>query len=100
MAKLYITEYAEQGRDSNGAILPVGMEPAIAAQGVSIGASSTASSAFNGNTRFVLLHTDAICSVAFGVSPTAVATANRMGAGESRFYGVLPGHKVAVITNT
>ena len=49
-----------------------------------------------------MINTDQPCSVAWGTAPVAVATAQRLGANETRFYGVPPGggFKVAVITNT
>jgi hypothetical protein len=48
----------------------------------------------------VVLHTDAICSIAFGPNPTAAATNMRMAANETRQFLVNVGDKVAVITNT
>lgn len=102
MAVLYISEYQEQVLDLAGRHVLAGKEPAIAEQHVAIGASSAASAAFNANTSFVRVHTDAICSILFGTSPTAVATSKRMAANTTEFFGVQPGAsvKVAVITNT
>lgn len=99
MAVLYISEYADLPL-FNGQIIPTGQEPSVAEQNVAIGVASAQSAAFDGNTKFVLVHTDAICSIKFGANPTAVATEARMAAGETRFYGVKPGDKVAVIQNT
>jgi len=55
----------------------------------------------NAKTTFVRLHTDAICSIKFGVNPTASATTARMAAGRTEYHGVPLGqaYKVAVITN-
>ncbi|MBP9714802.1 MAG: hypothetical protein KBD60_14140, partial [Sterolibacterium sp.] len=76
-------------------------EPSITEQTpVVIGGGSLQSAAFNGATRVVRLHTDAICSVAFGANPTATANTKRMAANSTEYFGVEPGHKVAVITNT
>jgi hypothetical protein len=58
------------------------------------------SAAFNAATKIVRLHTDAICSVAFGAAPVAAATNARLAAGATEYFGVSPGSKVAVITNT
>ena len=99
MATLYITEYEDVG-PTLSQIAQAPQEPRIANQTVAIGGTSTQSSAFNVRTRLVRLHTDAICSVDFGASPTAVATESRMAANTTEFFGVTPGHKVAVITNT
>jgi hypothetical protein len=102
MATLYITEYAIQGRDQVGKQMVVALEPPIAEQTVSIGATSAASNALNDATAFVRLATDAICSVAFGTAPTAAATGMRMAANTAEYFAVPPGKafKVAVITNT
>lgn len=96
MATLYVTEYAGIGGDH----IQTPLEPAIAQQTVAIGGSSTASAKFNDSTRLVRLHTDAICSVAFGSTPTAVATAQRLPANATEYFAVMGGQKVAVITNT
>lgn len=104
MATLYVTEFARQGRDLAGYLNQNGApeQPPVAEQTVAIGASSAASNAFNASTAIVRLHTDAICSVEFGASPTASATKMRMAAGQTEYFAVTPGSgfKVAVITNT
>lgn len=103
MAVLYVTEFANIGSTTpNAQPMPITSQPNIAEQTVAIGGSSTASSAFNANTRLVRLHTDAICSVKFGTAPTATATTMRMAAGESLYFTVPANqlYKVAVITNT
>jgi hypothetical protein len=105
MAFLYIDEYVTLPQLNSMNVIPQApVAPPLATQRVAIGGASTASAAFNAGTKFILLHTDAICSIAFnaigGADPTAVATAQRMNANETRFYGVYPGCKVAVITNT
>ena len=97
---LYITEYRNLARADNGPHVSAGQEPNLAEQQVAIGGTSTQSAAFNARTGFVMIHTDAICALAFGDNPTAVNNRHRMAAGEVRFYGVAPGHKVAVITAT
>lgn len=91
MAFLYVTEYSVQPLDMN--MKPVstgiGLEPAAAAYRVgNAGASTQAGAPFKPETRFLLLHADSICSFAIGQNPTAVVTANRMAAGETRLVGV------------
>lgn len=102
MAVLYITEYARQGRDAAGYQMVVADEPPVANQTVAITAGSTASAAFNVNTKFVRISTDAICSIEFGTAPTASATTRRMPANTTEYFSVPQGasFKVAVITNT
>lgn len=99
MAVLYVTEcYAPHLVAGN--MLPAVEMPPIAEQVVAIGGTSTASSAFNTLTKVVRLHTDAICSVAFGADPTATTSTMRLSAGSTEYFEVTPGQKVAVITNT
>lgn len=102
MAVLYITEYAELAIGPAGRVGQMPMEPFLAKQTVAIGGASVQSSAFNAKTRFVRLHTDAICSVAIDTSPTATATDGRLAANQTEYRDVsrLPLGKVAVITNT
>lgn len=83
-----------------GNSLPVPAMPPVAEQVVAIGVASAQSAAFNAETRMVGIHADAICSVAFGVNPTAVATNRRLAANSTEYFEVIAGHKVAVITNT
>lgn len=105
MAFLYIDEYANLPQlNSMNAIPQAPVAPPIATQKIAIGGGSVASAAFNAGTKFVLLHTDAICSIAFNAfgtaDPVATASSSRMNANETRFYGVYATGKVAVITNT
>ena len=100
MAKLYISEYVAMPKHL-GQLVMAGLEPAVAIQTpVVIGGGSLQSAAFNAETKFVRLHTDVICSVAFGTNPTATANSARLAANQTEFFGVNPGDKVAVITNT
>jgi len=102
MAVLYVTEYVSQARDAKGQQMVVAAEPPMADQVVSIGGSSTQSTAFNASTNFVRIHTDAICSIQFGTNPTATTSTRRLAANTTEYFGVPVGmsYKVAVITNT
>lgn len=99
MASLYVTEYAEAGGVSGG-VVPVAKVPENTVQKLTISGSSGASSAFGSNTYMIRVHTDAICSVAFGSAPTATSGSTRMVAGQTEYFFVKPGHKIAVISNT
>ena len=101
MAVLYIAEYDKMGI-IRGQQTAIALEPPVAEQTVSIAGSSAQSSAFNAATRYVRLHTDAICSVLFGTDPTATAAKKRMAANQTEYFAVPAGgtHKVAVITNS
>ncbi len=100
MATVFIEEFGDAGPGRGGQVLQAGMQPSLTTQTVAIGGSSTQSSAFNAATRFVRIHTDAICSYAFGANPTATSSKPRMAAGQTEYFAVTPGHKVAIITNT
>ena len=96
---LFLTEYSSLASTIGSQGLAAPMEPAVADQSVSVGGSSTQSAAFNAQTAFVMVHAQEACCVQWGTNPTAVNTKQRMGAGETRFYGVPAGksYKVAVI---
>jgi len=50
----------------------------------------------------VRVHTDVICSIKFGTSPTATTSTARMVAGQTEYFAVPQGasYKVAAISNT
>jgi hypothetical protein len=104
MSTLYIAEVEKLGLDSTGAGILAPLMPPAAEQTVGISGSSTQSDPFTSKTRFVQIHTDAICSIAFspqpGATPMATTSNQRLGAGETRFYAVNPGDLVAVISNS
>lgn len=104
MATVYITEYAAQAADAGANPVPAGQEPAIAHQTVAITVGSVQSAVLNARTRFVRVHTDAICSIKFGTNPTAVVTEERLAANATEFFGIAPDQlgalKIAVISNT
>jgi len=97
MATLYISEYS--GLGSGGGYAQLAQAPAVAEQTLAIAGASAASAAFNASTKFVRLHTDAICSIAFGAAPVATAAKMRMAANATEYFGVVAGQKVAVISN-
>lgn len=100
MAFAYITEYRQQALDNMNFILPAGREPSLAVQRVAIGVGSVQSAPFNANTTFVAINVDVACSIAFGANPTATALLTRLPADGTQYFGVNPGDRVAVITNT
>lgn len=102
MAILYITEYAGVARTQIGgnySALPAC--PPVAEQTVAIGGSTASSAAFNAATTMIRVSTDAICSVRVGgTAPAATAVTGRMPANTTEYFGVTPGDKIAVISNT
>lgn len=99
MATLYITEFQRMA-DDDRSVAQMAEMPPVAQQTVAIGGTSAQSSAFNTLTRFIRVHTDSYCSIEFGADPTATAAKARMAADSTEYFGVVPGQKVAVITNT
>jgi len=86
MGKLYIAEYGAN-KDEPPGILHV----------LPVGPTSQASDAFASSTRFLRLHSDSICYVAFGKEPTATVDHSRLAANTTEWFNVHSGQKVAVI---
>lgn len=99
MSTLYIAEFQELGYPEPGQA-QVAKQPPIAEQTITISGSPATSAAFNTSTRFVRISTDVICSIKFGSVPVPSATTARMAADQVEYFAVLPGHKVAAISNT
>lgn len=98
MSKLYITEYESLPNiGTQGAQLAA--EPATAVQVLDFSGGVQLSSAFSAKTRYVRLHTDAICSIRFDGS-NATTSYPRMAADNTEYFAVQPGSKVSVIANT
>ena len=99
MSVLYISEVPAMGvaqGASDNAISGV----SLVEQTVAITGASLQSAPFSAATRMVRISTDAVCSIAFGVNPTATTAKKRFAANQSETFRVTPGHRVAVITNT
>ena len=102
MSTLYVTEFNQMPITTNG-IPDAAMTPPIAEQTVAIGGTSAPSAAFNPQTTFVRIASDAVCSIAWapiGGSPTATTANMRLPANAPEYFGVQPGGKLAVISNT
>jgi len=101
MAKLYITEFSSTAIGARGQDVMAPQNPVVAKQPfITSSGTSQQSAAFGGSTRYIEYHTDGICSIDIGANPIADVNYRRMAANETRFEGVEPGHKLAVITNT
>lgn len=100
MAVLYIAEFEFLGTEAEGGKMQAPPAPPIAEQTVAIGGVSAQSAAFDKRTRFIRVHTDAICSILVGTNPTATATKTRLAANQTEYYALrLQDQKIAVITN-
>jgi hypothetical protein len=99
MATLYVAEFKNIA-PSGTTFAQVAGAPPVAEQTVSISGSSAQSSAFNKFTTIIRVHTDAICSIVIGPNPTATTAKMRLAADQTEYFGVAPGDKIAVISNT
>ena len=104
MATLYISEFAAMPRDHEHNPIPAGELIPVASQTVTF-STSTQSATLNSKTRFVRLHTDAICSFKAGANPTATTSDARMNANQTEYFAIRQqdaeaGIKIAVVSNT
>ena len=95
-----ISEYDRLARDNLNDSIPTGNEPGLVTQQLTPGGASVQSAEFAENARFIRVHTDVAVRFAFGKNPTASASSPRLGPGSTEFFGVRPGHKMAVITTS
>ncbi len=101
MATLYISEYGKLTADVSGTRVQAVQEPAITDQVVDISAASLASQPFSSLTHIIRVHTDGACHIIIGTgTPTATTSRKRMAAGQTEYFGVQPGHRIAVIQGT
>jgi hypothetical protein len=99
MTKLYVTEY-DKVATNRESVVPVAVQPYIAAQVVDYGAGEAHSAAFNASTRFISVESDAICSIKIAVNAVATTGNDRMIAGERQWFAVTPGQRISGITNS
>lgn len=97
MSTLYITELNTPVLDTS-----VINQPEVASQTVTVSGTTAASAAFQTQTNVIRIQCDGICSVKFGLAPTATTGNMRMTAGQTEYFHIPQGgaFKVAAITNT
>jgi hypothetical protein len=100
LAYLYITEHVDLAVDARGQVISLGEDTGLDQPRLAISGSSGQSLATRKATKFIRLHTDAICSVSFGSNPTATTSNRRMAANQTEFFAIKGGNKVAVISNS
>ena len=74
--------------------------PLVEQTPITIAATAASSTAFGTTSNYVRLNCDVTCSIAFGTGPTATAGNMRLPANTTEYFGIVPGQKVSVITNT
>lgn len=93
---LYVTEFA--GPPAVSVYFQAANTPALTEQTVAIAGASAQSAVFGGSTKLVRVHTDVACHVVVGGSnPTATTSSMRLGAGQTEYFVVTPGQRLAVI---
>lgn len=101
MALLYIRQYTRLATDTNGQTVLAGLEPGLDLAPVAIGAGTNV--ALASGTKFVRLHSDAVCSYVCGLDSSAAATTSnaRLAANQTEFFGISSAVTyIAVIGNT
>lgn len=101
MATLYITEFSNQGTDSQGRPVGACVLPPIAQQAIAITAGSVQSATLNAQTTMVRLHADTGASVELALNPTATTAKMRLPVDCVEYFGVPlnSGLKIATIAN-
>lgn len=96
MATFYVTEFSRSAHDGVGVAIPAGLEPSHRTQTITI-AGTSAQAAEMITRRFVRVHAEAACHYKVSTDPTATTSDTKMAAGQTEFFGIVPGMKIAVI---
>jgi hypothetical protein len=94
MATLHIMELSSLPLDSRGNIIPIPPVPPLAEQVVTY-TTSTQSTAFGTQTKFIRVIASAAAHLSFSANPTATAANMWIPASTPEFFAVTPGHEVA-----
>lgn len=93
---LHIAVYAHAAQHGSMA-LPIPQAPPLFEEGIPIELKSNQSLPFSDQAVFVMIRPDIACCLAFGPDPIAEAGIHPIDARERMWYGVFPGHRIAVI---
>lgn len=99
MANLTITEINKLAFDPHGSPILAPEMPALKESNVAVTGAHLESDPFVNGARYIMVNTDTACGLAFGENPVASTVLHRMGANETRFYGVIPGHRLSVVAS-
>lgn len=94
-AQLHLTEF--QGPPAVSVYFQAANMPALRSNVVPITGSSVQSLPFVSTTRLVRIHCDVACYVAVGVAPAATNESMRLAAGQTEYFVVTPGLRLAVL---
>ena len=112
MSTTYITEFGDAAKNFAGVPIAAIQDNGLAAdEGPTVGqtveqtpltnsGSSQQSAGFAPTTRIIRLTSDGIISYVIGWNPVVSTTNRRLPAGAIEYIGVVPGQRLAIITNT
>lgn len=100
MPKLYISVWEHVARDAVNTPIPIPQTPSLWEEWIEITTESEQSHQFNDRARFISVTCEVPCCLAFGEDPAAEVSYHPLNPGVERWYGVRPGHKLAVIEYT
>lgn len=93
---LHIAVYSHAAHHGSAA-LPMPQVPPLFEEGILIELTSNQSMPFPEQATFIMVRPDIACCLAFGPDPLAEAGIHPVDARERMWYGVFPGHRIAVI---
>ncbi len=97
---LHVSLYAYTAHGASGSgSLPMPQAPPVEEWQIEIEPESVQSHPFPEGVTFIMVRPDADCCLAFGSDPEAFVGEHPVDAKERLWYGVHPGHKIAVIDN-
>lgn len=96
MSTVSVTQFSAIGSVSNGSLM-CPQVPFIATEDINTSTTSAQSTAFDSQTRFVRILSDANVRVRFGVNPTATATDMPIRADSPEYFAVTSGLRLAAI---
>jgi hypothetical protein len=100
MATLHITEFSTLPRDANGNTLQIGKMTTDTATQVVTYTTSTQSTAFAADTRYIRVISSAAAHLAFGTNPTATANDPWVPASTAEFFAVNAADELAAYDGT
>ena len=93
---LYLAEFT--GPPAVSVYYQAAPAPAIRTTVVPITGASVQSLVFTATTKLVRVHCDISCYVAFGANAAATDQSMLLGAGQTEYFTVIPGQRLAVLT--
>ena len=95
MPVLHVAEFEKLGKGSRGEMIPICEMPPIAEQAITY-TTNVVSAAFNESTRFIRVKPlGGVAHIAVGASPAATASSTPLSDGETEYFSVINGDKIA-----